>query len=153
MTATLAAVTAVTAESGIAPVPVAISSIGIAVAVFGATRMRAATPELVIDSHGVVIRLIGRIHWTEIDRVRVRTIDVGPKVLASRRLNTNLEIVLADPVSVISRMDRRARLLTALSPVAGWSRASVTASQVLPHTINDVIHDMRLYHPALRVET
>ncbi|MFC4128202.1 hypothetical protein [Nocardia rhizosphaerae] len=151
--ATILAVVTIALEDGF-PVPLVYGALasGVVVSVVSARRVRGRHPELVIDSEGIIVRRYDRIRWREIDIVRIRRVEVRDRLVQKLRAWRGLEIVLVSPEAVSARAPRRLRLHEFLTTTYGWSFVSISETQVLPHTVEDVALAMKDYFPALRIE-
>ncbi|MEV7020874.1 STM3941 family protein [Kitasatospora sp. NPDC093558] len=113
-----------------------------AAAVLLAVRLVRNRPELVLDAHGLEHVQLGRIAWTEVTAVRVRTMTVRG---STQRM---IEVVLADPAAYLARAPRLVRAGAGLNRSLGCGPANIAAN-TLPVPLEEVLAAVHRHHPRL----
>ncbi|MEY9931068.1 hypothetical protein ABH926_005715 [Catenulispora sp. GP43] len=129
------------ADPGIRTVPVAV----VAVPFFGyagvlsALRLVRRGPELTVTDEGFEHRQLGRVAWSEVEVVAMRSFTVRATT------KTVIEVVLHDPDRYLARRPASAKLLARTNERWGFSPVTISAV-ALPDSLEEVLAVMQQRH-------
>ncbi|MFD7901737.1 STM3941 family protein [Kitasatospora sp. NPDC059747] len=107
-----------------------------------ARRLVRNRPELVLDADGLEHVQLGRIAWSEIAAVGIRSMTVRG---STQRM---IAVVLHDPAAYLSRAPRLVRASAGLNRSLGYGPANIAANTI-PVPLEEVLAAMHRHHPRL----